>query len=140
MQGYLSGNPAPTQLFSHNDQEGLWHLGTADAARRYGWGGLALDALGPVGSVPPCISVAGSSRFEIGMSVFPYSLSSAIGMVAPLLAGVLYAGIAHSAPYWLGLVMMSAAALVLARARFDCPSRRPAGSRAHDAQGVAVPA
>ena len=80
MQGYLSGNPAPTQLFSHNDQEGLWHLGTADAARRYGWGGLALDALGPVGSVPPCISVAGSSRFEIGMSVFPYSLSSAIGV------------------------------------------------------------
>lgn len=66
------------------------------------------------------------------------SLSSAIGMVAPLLAGVLYAGIAHSAPYWLGLVMMSAAALVLARARFDSPSRRAPGSRADDDQAIAV--
>ncbi|MCL2516099.1 MAG: MFS transporter [Microbacteriaceae bacterium] len=43
------------------------------------------------------------------------SLQSAIGMVAPLLAGGLYAAVSHSAPYWLGLVMMVAAAVVLGR-------------------------
>ncbi|BDZ47609.1 MFS transporter [Naasia aerilata] len=52
------------------------------------------------------------------------SLSSGIGMVAPLLAGALYAGIAHSAPYWLGLAMMVAAAIVLGRVRFASPSKR----------------
>ncbi|MFT4285527.1 MAG: MFS transporter [Protaetiibacter sp.] len=56
------------------------------------------------------------------------SLSSAIGIVAPLLAGALYAGVAHAAPYWLGLAMMVAAAVVIARARFATPttaSREP---------------
>jgi len=52
------------------------------------------------------------------------SLQSAVGMVAPLAAGALYAGIAHSAPYWVGLAMMAAAAVVLARAKFTSPSKR----------------
>jgi len=52
------------------------------------------------------------------------SINSAIGMVGPLLAGALYAGIAHAAPYWLGLAMMVAAAVVLGRARFASPSKR----------------
>lgn len=51
------------------------------------------------------------------------SLNSAIGMVAPLLAGVLYSVVAHSAPYWLGLVMMVAAAVVLGKAKFASPSQ-----------------
>jgi DHA1 family tetracycline resistance protein-like MFS transporter len=46
------------------------------------------------------------------------SLNSAIGMIAPLLAGVLYAGIAHAAPYLLGASLMVGAAIVIARARF----------------------
>ena len=46
------------------------------------------------------------------------SLNSAIGMIAPLLAGVLYAGIAHAAPYVLGLGLMIAAAIVIFRTRF----------------------
>jgi len=50
------------------------------------------------------------------------SLSSAIGIVAPLLAGALYAGVAHAAPYWLGLAMMVVAAVVVARARFATPT------------------
>jgi MFS transporter, DHA1 family, tetracycline resistance protein len=54
------------------------------------------------------------------------SLQSAVGMVAPLAAGALYAGVAHSAPYWLGLAMMVAAAVVLGRARFASPSKRRA--------------
>lgn len=52
------------------------------------------------------------------------SLNSAIGMIAPLLAGVLYSGIAHSAPYWLGLVMMIAAAAVFGRAGLAKQSQR----------------
>lgn len=46
------------------------------------------------------------------------SLNSAIGMIAPVLAGVLYAGIAHAAPYLLGASLMVGAAIVIARARF----------------------
>jgi len=45
------------------------------------------------------------------------SLTAGIGVVAPLLAGVLYAHIGHGAPYWLGAAMMTAAVVVLARAR-----------------------
>lgn len=44
------------------------------------------------------------------------SLTAGIGVVAPLLAGALYAGVGHGAPYWLGAVMMIAAVLVLQRA------------------------
>ncbi|WP_203995373.1 MFS transporter [Virgisporangium aurantiacum] len=50
------------------------------------------------------------------------SITSGIGVVAPLLAGLLYSSVAHSAPYWLGFAMMAAAALLLARARFASPS------------------
>lgn len=52
------------------------------------------------------------------------SLNSGIGMIAPLVAGVLYAGVAHSAPYLAGFAMMAAAAIVIARARFASPSKR----------------
>ncbi|MBO3751787.1 MFS transporter [Streptosporangiaceae bacterium NEAU-GS5] len=45
------------------------------------------------------------------------SITSGIGVVAPLLAGLLYSAVAHSAPYWLGFAMMAAATLLLARAR-----------------------
>ncbi len=51
------------------------------------------------------------------------SMTSGIGVVAPLLAGALYASISHAAPYWLGMVMMVAAALVLARARLSSPAK-----------------
>lgn len=51
------------------------------------------------------------------------SLNSAIGMVAPLLAGALYAGITHAAPYVLGLALMLGAAVVVARARFTDAAR-----------------
>ena len=53
------------------------------------------------------------------------SLTAGIGVVAPLLAGALYTGIGHGAPYWLGVVMMVVASTVLARAR---ALARPAGA------------
>jgi len=46
------------------------------------------------------------------------SLNSAIGMIAPLLAGVLYAGVAHAAPYALGFALMVGAAVAIFRTRF----------------------
>lgn len=49
------------------------------------------------------------------------SLTAAIGMVAPLVAGLLYAGIAHAAPYLLGAALMIAAIVVIARARIRTP-------------------
>lgn len=56
------------------------------------------------------------------------SITAGIGVVAPLLAGVLYVSVSHAAPYWSGVVMMVAAVLVLARARVSSPSRTvPAG-------------
>ncbi len=58
------------------------------------------------------------------------SLSSGVGMIAPLLAGALYATVGHSAPYWLGLLLMVAAAIVLGRARFASPSKRTAAVEA----------
>ena len=61
-----------------------------------------------------------------------------LGTVSPwLLAGLLYATVAHSAPYWLGFAMMAAAAVVLARVRFAgmrAPgAETPAGSGAETA-------
>lgn len=58
------------------------------------------------------------------------SLNAAVGTVAPLVAGLLYAHIAHAAPYVLGAALMIAAAVVIGRARFTSPSLRPKGSDA----------
>lgn len=54
------------------------------------------------------------------------SLNTGINVLAPVLAGVLYAGLSHSMPYWLGLVMMIAAVLVLSRIRLASPAMRAA--------------
>ncbi|MBN9325797.1 MAG: MFS transporter [Cellulomonas sp. 73-145] len=61
------------------------------------------------------------------------SITAGVGVVAPLLAGALYASINHAGPYAVGLAMMAAAVLVLARAGVASPSRRG------DAELVAVP-
>lgn len=58
------------------------------------------------------------------------SLNTGVNVLAPLLAGVLYAGFAHSMPYWLGLAMMVAAVVVLSRVRFASPSKRTASEGA----------
>ena len=78
---FNSGAPRPPQLYSHNDQENLWNLGRGDNSTTQGWGGKLMDRIDPGGNpaLPPCISVAGNSRFQIGSSVFPYQMSPAIG-------------------------------------------------------------
>ncbi len=79
---YLSAGLKPAQLFSHNDQENLWHLGFADntlALSRTGWGGrLAQSLTGNLANgLSPAISIAGQSRFLTGSTIVPYQLASA---------------------------------------------------------------
>lgn len=52
------------------------------------------------------------------------SLNSGMGVIAPLLAGFLYATVAHSAPYWLGFAMVILAVIAIAKAPFASPSLR----------------
>ena len=51
------------------------------------------------------------------------SLQTGINVVAPVLAGVLYATLAHSMPYWLGFAMAVAAVVLIGRLPFASPSR-----------------
>jgi len=79
---YEAGAPRPAQLFSHNDQELLWHVGmgsTGEAVARYGWGGRVAKATagGPLANgLSPTISVAGAARLLIGDAILPYQVSS----------------------------------------------------------------
>lgn len=82
MADVRDGTPLPPQLFSHSDQEALWHFGqTADDAR-HGWGGRAFDALGlaPPSGLSPCISMAGAARLLVGEQVQAYQMSASIGV------------------------------------------------------------
>lgn len=49
------------------------------------------------------------------------ALNSAVGIVAPILAGVLYAQVGHAMPYLVGFVLMAAALVVIGRARLPRP-------------------
>ena len=68
----------PPQLYSHSDQENLWHIGrTSEFAR--GWGGQVADIVRATNlnqMLSPCISIGGGNRFEVGASTFPYQMSS----------------------------------------------------------------
>jgi uncharacterized protein (DUF1501 family) len=69
----------PPQLFSHSDQEDLWHQANTSGTSVHGWGGLSADLLqanNPNQQLSSCISIAGANRFEVGMSTVPYQLSS----------------------------------------------------------------
>lgn len=79
--GYDNGEPRPPQLFSHNDQELLWHIGVGSQSNpvaRYGWGGRvadAIDALSVGSGLSPAISTAGAARFLVGDGILPYQIS-----------------------------------------------------------------
>ena len=77
---YDAGAPRPAQLFSHNDQELLWHVGmgtTGESVARYGWGGRVARATAG-GSLPnglsPTLSVADVSKKEgdTGATVYEF--------------------------------------------------------------------
>jgi uncharacterized protein (DUF1501 family) len=68
----------PPQLFSHSDQENLWHQANTSSTAVEGWGGRCGDLLrtnNTQGSLS-CVSIAGANRFEVGLSTIPYQLSS----------------------------------------------------------------
>ncbi len=66
------------------------------------------------------------------------SLSAAMGTLAPLIAGALYVGISHAAPYWLGVVLMLIAAIVVWRAHIASPAQGER-SRADEDRASTVP-
>jgi uncharacterized protein (DUF1501 family) len=79
----------PPQLFSHADQENLWHQANTSAGSALGWGGLCADNLQNAGAnytglgttlgapqLSLCVSVSGANRFEVGTQVVPYQMSS----------------------------------------------------------------
>ena len=83
-----SATNRPPQLFSHSDQENLWHQANTSGSSVRGWGGLCGDVVQPSNAnqqLSSCISIAGANRFEVGMSTVPYQLSSS-GLTA--LSGV----------------------------------------------------
>lgn len=74
--GYASGAARPENLFSHNDQQGLWQSSSsakAEAWSRTGWGGRAADAVAALdpGDFPAVVSTAGPALFGNGASTTP---------------------------------------------------------------------
>lgn len=72
--------PRPPQLYSHNDQEMLWGMPSSESGGQpFGWGGEVasrVDDGNGLTTLAPCISLAGSNRFQVGPGVFPYQMSS----------------------------------------------------------------
>lgn len=79
MADYAMTANRPPQLFSHSDQENLWHQANTHAGSTLGWGGRCGDVVRAGNAnqqLSTCISVAGSNRFEVGQSTVPYQMSS----------------------------------------------------------------
>jgi uncharacterized protein (DUF1501 family) len=86
----------PPQLYSHSDQTVLWELGDSlDSNKREGWGGLLAGWIGAqsnLAGLPPCITIAGQTRFLVGrtpgnppLPILPYRLSTSSSTPAPVL-------------------------------------------------------
>ncbi|MBX3699604.1 MAG: DUF1501 domain-containing protein [Dokdonella sp.] len=79
MADYATSSNRPPQLFSHSDQENLWHQANTTAGSVRGWGGRSGDIVRSSNAnqdLSPCISIAGANRFEIGFNTVPYQMSS----------------------------------------------------------------
>jgi uncharacterized protein (DUF1501 family) len=77
--GYNVAANRPPQLFSHSDQENLWHQANTNGGAVLGWGGLCGDKLQVNNTnqqLSSCISIAGANRFEVGTTTVPYQMSS----------------------------------------------------------------
>jgi len=76
---YLGGQTAPTNLFSHPDQQLEWQNAAASAATPTGWAGRIADSLGASynqsASIPMITSVAGDTLFCNGSATTPVSVS-----------------------------------------------------------------
>ena len=68
----------PAQLFSHNDQQDLWHSAQADFSPDSGWAGRMADVFsGANGAaiLPMNVSLAGSNLLQTGNQRFAFGLS-----------------------------------------------------------------
>jgi uncharacterized protein (DUF1501 family) len=76
---YQAGQTAPTNLFSHPDQQLEWQNAAQSAATPTGWAGRMADVLGATynqgASIPMITSVAGDTLFCNGNSTTPVSVS-----------------------------------------------------------------
>jgi len=76
---YQAGQSAPTNLFSHPDQQLEWQNAAQSAATPTGWAGRMADVLGASynqgASIPMITSVAGDTLFCNGNSTTPVSVS-----------------------------------------------------------------
>ena len=76
---YLAGQAAPTNLFSHPDQQLEWQNAAQSAATPTGWAGRIADSLGSSynqnASIPMITSVAGDTLFCNGNATSPVSIS-----------------------------------------------------------------
>jgi len=76
---YLAGQTAPTNLFSHPDQQLEWQNAAASGATPTGWAGRIADVLGAnynqSATIPMITSVAGDTLFCNGTSTTPVSVS-----------------------------------------------------------------
>jgi uncharacterized protein (DUF1501 family) len=76
---YLAGQTAPTNLFSHPDQQLEWQNAAQSASTQTGWAGRIADSLGASynqgASIPMITSVAGDTVFCNGTATSPISIS-----------------------------------------------------------------
>src|ERR1700734_1508951 len=76
---YQAGQTAPTNLFSHPDQQLEWQNAAQSAATPTGWAGRMADVLGSSynqsATIPMITSVAGDTLFCNGNSTTPVSVS-----------------------------------------------------------------
>src|ERR1035438_1859706 len=76
---YQAGQTAPTNLFSHPDQQLEWQNAAQSAATPTGWAGRVADVLGASynqgASIPMITSVAGDTLFCNGSATSPVSIS-----------------------------------------------------------------
>jgi uncharacterized protein (DUF1501 family) len=76
---YLAGATAPTNLFSHPDQQLEWQNAAQSAVTQTGWAGRMADSLATLynqgASIPMITSVAGDTLFCNGNATSPVSIS-----------------------------------------------------------------
>ena len=74
-----AGYPLPPQLFSHADQQAQWQYGQPAQNGITGWGGLLADrlyVLNAGATIPMSISLSGQNRFQAGIDIQPYAITS----------------------------------------------------------------
>jgi uncharacterized protein (DUF1501 family) len=76
---YLAGRMAPSNLFSHVDQQLEWQNAAVNSATQTGWAGRIADSLtgtyNKSASIPMVMSVAGNALFCNGSATSPLSIS-----------------------------------------------------------------